>query len=174
MKFTTFVPSKEKDGGRMLGVILDENSILNLHPAAALYMKEIEKEKRPYLRASQFIPADMAAFLEQGGEAMNLARRTIDFILPLWQQEKKKAGKGLRRETLVFPLSGIRRKPPVSSFAHHFTTALCVYPKCLATFRVDHPFCFTMYTASRLTRGSAGFVVYAMYTIFAGGVVPSY
>jgi acylpyruvate hydrolase len=114
MKFTTFVSSKEKDRGRMLGVVLDENSILNLHPAAALYIKEVEKEKKPYLRASQFIPADMAAFLEQGGEAMNLARRTIDFILPLWQEGKKKACKGLRRETLVFPLSGIIRKAPVS------------------------------------------------------------
>jgi acylpyruvate hydrolase len=73
----------------------------------------VEKEKKPYPRAAQFIPADMAAFLGQGGEAMNLARRTLDFILPLWQQEKKKAFKGLRRETLVFPLSGIIRKAPV-------------------------------------------------------------
>jgi len=97
----------------MLGVVLEEDSVLNLHPAAALYLKEVEKEKKPYLRASQFIPADMAAFLGQGVEAMNLARRTFDFIFPLWQQEKKKALKGLRRETLVFPLSGIIRKAPV-------------------------------------------------------------
>ena len=113
MKFTTFVPGGQKDEGRMLGVVLEEDSVLNLHPAAALYLKEIEKEKKPYLRAAQFIPADMAAFLGQGVEAMDLARRTLDFILPLWRQGKKKAFKGLRRETLVFPLSGIIRKAPV-------------------------------------------------------------
>lgn len=69
---------------------------------------------------------------------------------------------------------GIVRNPPVSSFAHHFTMALCVYPKCRATFLVDHPFCFTKRTASRRTRGRAGFFVYAMYAIFAEGVIPSY
>src|SRR3989344_5889665 len=64
--------------------------------------------------------------------------------------------------------------PPVSSRAHHFTIALCVYPKCRATFRVDHPACFTKRTASRRTRGRAGFLLYAMYAIFAEGVIPSY
>jgi len=113
MKFTTFVPASQKDGVRMLGIVLGEDSVLNLHPAAALYLKEAEKEKKPHLRAAQLIPADMAAFLGQGVEAMDLARRTFDFIFPLWQQGKKKAFKGLRRETLAFPLSGIIRKPPV-------------------------------------------------------------
>jgi hypothetical protein len=64
--------------------------------------------------------------------------------------------------------------PPVSSFAHHFTIALCVYPKCRATFLVDHPSCLTKRTASRRTFGSSGFLLYAMYAIFAEGVVPSY
>ena len=113
MKFTTFVPGSQKDGGNMLGVLLGEDSVLNLHPAAALYLKEAGKEKKPYPTASQLLPLDMAAFLGQGVDAMNLARRTLDFILPLWQQEKKKTLKGLRRERLVFPLSGIIRKPPV-------------------------------------------------------------
>lgn len=113
MKFTTFVPASQKDGVRMLGVVLEEDSVLNLHPAVALYLKEVEKEKKPYPRAAHLIPADMAAFLGQGVEAMNLARRTLDFILPLWQQGKKKALNGLRRETLVFPLAAIIRKAPV-------------------------------------------------------------
>jgi acylpyruvate hydrolase len=114
MKFTTFVSGSQKDGGKMMvGVILGEDSVLNLHPAAALFLKEAEREKKPYRLASQLIPADMTAYLGQGVEAMNLARRTFDFIFPLWQREKKKAFKGLRRETLIFSLSGIIRKPPV-------------------------------------------------------------
>jgi acylpyruvate hydrolase len=73
----------------------------------------VEKGKKSYLAASQLIPADMTAFLSQGAEAMNLARRTVNFVFLMWQQEKKKSLKGLRRETLVFPLSGVIRKPPV-------------------------------------------------------------
>src|SRR3989344_400962 len=65
----------------------------------------------------------------------------------------------------------ILRNPPVGSFLHHFTTALCVYPKCRATFLVDHPFCFTKDTASRRTRGRAGFMLYAIYVILCR-VVP--
>jgi len=113
MKFTTFVPGSQKDGGYILGVVLEEDYVLNLHPAAALYLKEAENEKKPYPAASQLIPTDMTAFLGRGVEAVNLARRISDFILPLWQQGKKKPLKGLRRETLVFPLSAIVRKPPV-------------------------------------------------------------
>ena len=64
--------------------------------------------------------------------------------------------------------------PPVGSFAHHFTIVPWAYPRCRATFLVDHPLCFTKYTASRLTLGNAGFFVYAMYVIFAEGVIPSY
>jgi hypothetical protein len=68
----------------------------------------------------------------------------------------------------------IFRNPPVSSFLHHFTMALCVYPKYRATFLVDHPFCLTRYTASRRTRGRCGFMLYAMYVILEQGVIPSY
>ena len=113
MKFATFVRDGQKEAGFVLGALLDEDSILDLHPAAALYLKEIEKEKKPYLPASQYIPADMGAFLAQGEKAMNLAHRTLDFILPSWQQKKKKVLKGLRRERLIFPLSEIVLKAPV-------------------------------------------------------------
>jgi acylpyruvate hydrolase len=113
MKLATFLPGNQKPAESMIGVLLDENSILNLHPAAALYLKEVEKEKKPYRPAAQFIPADMSAFLEQGQEAMKLARLTVDFIVPSWPQKKRKVLKGLRRETLVFPLSEIALRAPV-------------------------------------------------------------
>lgn len=47
-------------------------------------------------------------------------------------------------------------------------------PYRLATFRIDHPRYRTSCTASRLTFGMCGFLVYAMYAIFAEGVLPSY
>jgi hypothetical protein len=68
----------------------------------------------------------------------------------------------------------IMRNPPVGSLAYHFTTVLCEYPKYRATFLVDHPFCFTRYTASFLLRGRCGFMLYAMYVILGQGVIPSH
>jgi len=113
MRFVTFVKDSQKEGKHILGAHLDENSILNLQAATALYLKEVEKEKRPYLLASQLIPTDMGAFLAQGEQAMNLARLTSDFVRQ-GRQKKKKSLQGLRGEALTFSLSEIVRKAPVA------------------------------------------------------------
>jgi hypothetical protein len=55
----------EEDRG-LFGVLLEEDSLLNLRPAAALYLAEVEKDKNPGLSSSQLIPADMGAFLARG------------------------------------------------------------------------------------------------------------
>jgi len=113
MKLITFGKGEQEDRKRMLGALLDENLILHLPPAAALYLKEVEKERRPYQLASQLIPGDMAAFLAQGDQAMRLARLALDFVLELRQQERQKALKGLRRESLLFPLAEVVLEAPV-------------------------------------------------------------
>ena len=56
-------------------------------------------------------------------------------------------------------------------FAAHFTTALCVYPKCQATSREDHPDS-SRDTASLRTRSIPGCVVYGMRILYR--VVPRY
>lgn len=112
MKLVTFGLKGSKERQPMVGVILDEDIILNLQPAAALYLKELEKEKDPYLLAGQLIPADMVGFLRHGKSAMNLARRTIKAIAK-WQKAEKKGLKGLRREPLFFPSSRVVLKAPV-------------------------------------------------------------
>jgi len=112
MKLVTFWRSGQKDGERMLGALLDEGSILHLTPAAALYLKEVEREKRPYLEASHLIPSDMGAFLEQGEGAMKLAGLTVDYILSSRRKDGK-APRAPRREPLVFPLAEVVLGPPV-------------------------------------------------------------
>ena len=57
---------------------------------------------------------------------------------------------------------GMIFRPSRDARAIHFTIALWVYPRCLATVRVLHP-ARTSRTASLLTRGSCGFIEYAMY-----------
>ena len=113
MKFVTFAESNQKDGEIILGALLDENLVVNLQPAAALFLQENQKEKKPYLEAFQLIPADMGSFLGRGAEAMNLARLTVDFILQSWPLEKRRSLQGLEGETLVFPLTQIVLQAPI-------------------------------------------------------------
>ncbi len=112
MKLVTFGLKRDKKSPSMVGVLLDEDLLLNLQPAAALYLKEVEKEKDPYPLAGRFIPADMAGFLGQGKTGMNLARRTVKAITK-WEKTDKKGLKGLQRESLIYSLSSVYLKAPV-------------------------------------------------------------
>ncbi len=112
MKLVTFGLKGAKKGQPMVGVLLDEDIVLDLQPAAALYLKEEEKEKNPYPLAEQLIPADMVGFLGQGKAGMSLARRTVKAITK-WQEMEKKGLKGLQREPLFYPLSKVTLKAPV-------------------------------------------------------------
>ena len=113
MKLVTFAKSNQKDEGFIIGVLLNNHSVVNLQPAAALFLREKEKEKKPYPKASQLIPADMSVFLGRGTEAMNLARLALDFILQSSAQGKTIGLKGLEGEALVYPLSQIVLQAPV-------------------------------------------------------------
>src|SRR4030066_2125820 len=98
MKLVTFAKSNQKDEGFIIGALLENHSVVNLQPAAALFLQEKEKEKKPYPKASQLIPADMGSFLGRGAEAMNLASLTVGFILQSWPQEKRRSLQGLNGE----------------------------------------------------------------------------
>jgi len=117
MKLVTFMKEGQEEREGMLGVLLEGDAVLQLQPAAALYLHEVEKEKKPYRSAFHSIPGDMGEFLRRGTEAMNLTRLTLDFIRKRRQEfaepGKKKGLKGRRGETLIFPLSEIRLRPPV-------------------------------------------------------------
>ncbi len=112
MKLVTFGLKGGKTRPAMVGVLLEEDLILDLQAAAALYLKEAEKEKNPYPLAGRLIPADMTVFLGQGKTAMNLARRTVKAISK-WRKREKKSLKGLQREPLFYPLAKVSLKAPV-------------------------------------------------------------
>ena len=112
MRLVTFRVKGDPKAPSMVGVLLDEVSVLSLQPAAALYLKEGEKEKNAYPLASQFIPSDMAVFLERGNAAMRLSRRTLKAISQ-WQKTGKKTLRGLRGEPILFSLSKVILKAPV-------------------------------------------------------------
>ena len=112
MKLATFEVKGGKKGQPMIGALLGDNYILALQPAAALYLNEGKREKDPYTAACRYVPGDMAAFLERGRTATDLARRTLKAVSE-WQKSERKSLKGLRKETLIFPLTKVHLKAPV-------------------------------------------------------------
>ncbi len=112
MKLVTFEVKGGPQGRPMIGALLDDNTVVSLHPAAALYLKEVGKEKDPYAASSRYLSADMATFLARGKTAMDLARRTLK-AASRWRKEEKKALRGLRQESLIFPLTRVSLKAPI-------------------------------------------------------------
>ena len=81
MKLMTFELKGGKKGEPRIGALLDDLSVLSLQAAAALYLKETEKEKDPYSSASRYLPDNMSAFLGRGKTAMDLARRSVRAVV---------------------------------------------------------------------------------------------
>ena len=106
MKLATWTKTGQEGDEPRLGILLDDRSMLDLQPAAALYLREKEKEKKSSRLAAELIPMDMCAFLSKGDEAMNLARLTVDFI----QTHRQKRGK---EKKMIYSPDEIRFKPPV-------------------------------------------------------------
>lgn len=111
MKLVSFGLKGDKEKRIRLGIMV-EDAILDLPPAAALFLKEIEKEKNPYLLAEEALGGDMKSFLEKGRMAMSLARQTYKNFLR-WRKEEVKPIRGLRREILTWPLTEIYLKAPI-------------------------------------------------------------
>ncbi len=112
MKLMTFELKGGKKGEPRIGALLDDLSVLSLQAAAALYLRETEKEKDPYSSASRYLPDNMAAFLARGKTAMDLARRCVRAVSK-WQRTEKRAITGIRKEPLVFAPSKVSLKAPV-------------------------------------------------------------
>ena len=112
MKLATFVYRDRNRDSFRLGAVLSEGTLIDLYPAAALYLKEVQQEKKPYPAASHFSPVDMIAFLRLGEEGLDLARRTVDYILPLAEKGNKPL-QGIKKERLTIPMSEVVLKPPV-------------------------------------------------------------
>jgi 2-keto-4-pentenoate hydratase/2-oxohepta-3-ene-1,7-dioic acid hydratase in catechol pathway len=114
MKLATWMKKGQKREEPRLGILLDDRSMLDLQPAAAIYLREIGKEKRSSRLAAELIPMDMGAFLGNGEEAMNLARLTVGFMQTHRQELAGKEGQKRRKENkMIHSLDEIRFKPPV-------------------------------------------------------------
>lgn len=110
MKLVTFKRKGRKEAETTIGALWDENSLLNLGSAAAFFLQG--KEQDPARKAARLIPGEMCRFLGQGEPALELARKTIEFISSL-QQKEKKASKSLNSREFILPLKEVILMAPV-------------------------------------------------------------
>ncbi len=103
MKLVTFKVHTEERLGAYVG-----NRIVDLTSAYALYLKEIEKKEYACKWASTLIPPCMKGFLAGGDEALNAAKRAIDFV-----NKKGEAAVGLEGESIFLSESQARLSAPV-------------------------------------------------------------
>jgi len=111
MRLVTF---KKKDlrTPESVGAFLDENSILDLHSAVSFYLQETGQEKTANKTASRLFSREMCGFLSQGDEALNLARRAIEFFAKQRKNERG-AQKTPSRGKMTFAVNEVDLKAPV-------------------------------------------------------------
>jgi acylpyruvate hydrolase len=112
MKLVTFRKSNQTEREASIGILQDDHFVLDLEAAAALYLREEEREEDSSRLAAKLIPHEMCRFLEQGSSALELARKTIEFIVP-WQKGKKIDLKNEQGRGVMFPLEEVTLRAPV-------------------------------------------------------------
>ncbi|MBP1718122.1 MAG: fumarylacetoacetate hydrolase family protein [Deltaproteobacteria bacterium] len=112
MKLVTFLPKAERKAETKIGILSDENCVLDLHAVTAFYLQQTGKEKDPGAFSLHRFPGSMAGFLSRGEEAFLVVKQASEFAAK-WLKDKKALPKSSEGEDLAFPLSGVDLKPPV-------------------------------------------------------------
>ena len=103
MKLVTFKVHTEERLGASTG-----SYVADLNSAYALYLKEIERKDLATRWASALIPPCMETFLAGGEEALEAARKTLNFL-----SEKDKNVVGLDGEAIFLKEEEIRLCAPI-------------------------------------------------------------
>lgn len=112
MKLITYELKKGKVRESRTGIFFDGDFILDLQTAAALYLREEEKEKRPYDLAAELIGGELVKILKKGRATMILAQKAYKNFLKRQRAEKKHL-LGLQGEQITFARQEINLKAPI-------------------------------------------------------------
>jgi acylpyruvate hydrolase len=112
MRLVTFFPKTKKEGEMKIGVLLGENSILDLRAAAAFYLQQTGGEKDPGAFSLHRFPGSMVGFLSRGEEALAMAKKVEEFAAE-WRKNKNIFPKTPEGEGLAYPLADVTLKAPI-------------------------------------------------------------
>src|SRR5437867_13074717 len=105
MRLVTF---KTAEGERRIGTLTADNQVVDLSTAAALYLRDVEKEGAYYRIAQARLPNDMRGLFEGGAQSLALARNAFEY-----DQEIGARAKWPPREAVLRPRGSIKVRPPI-------------------------------------------------------------
>lgn len=105
MRLITF-----EDPARQLriGVITEENHIVDLHTACALYLRDVKREAAFYRLADALVPTNMRALFGGGDSSLLAARQAFDYAIGRDQRSR-----GPRGEALFYDFPQVTLKAPI-------------------------------------------------------------
>src|SRR5262252_2932370 len=104
MKLVTF----EHRATSRIGALYDNQQIVDLHIACALYLRDVEREAIYYRLADALVPPHMRALFRGGDTSLNAARKALDYATTL-----APATRGPRGEQVFFTLNEAQLKAPI-------------------------------------------------------------
>ena len=112
MKLATFLPGAKGKAEVKIGILLDENCILDLRAAAGFYFQKTGRDKDPGIFSLDRFPGNMAGFLSRGEEALSMAKKAGEFAAG-WLKDKNVLPKTPEGEDLAYALADITLMAPV-------------------------------------------------------------
>jgi len=91
-----------------IGAVSDNDSILDLNTACALYLRDVEGESAYYRLADALVPPNMRALFEGGDTSLEAAHKAFDYARHLDTEAS-----GPRREIIVHPFGQVKLKAPI-------------------------------------------------------------
>jgi 2-keto-4-pentenoate hydratase/2-oxohepta-3-ene-1,7-dioic acid hydratase in catechol pathway len=112
MKLVTFENAAHQSRiGAMLGQdTLDQDQIVDLNSAVALYQRSVPSEPNPEPTAVPLVTPDMRSLFAGGEASLSAARKAFDYVASL---DPASNPKGPHGETLIYQCSDVQLKAPI-------------------------------------------------------------
>lgn len=104
MRLVTFSDPVQRD---RIGAVTDDDRIIDLHSACALYLRDVEGESTFYRLADALVPPNMLALFKGGDTSLEAAHKALDHAL------HNDGAAGPRGETISYSAGEVKLKAPI-------------------------------------------------------------
>lgn len=105
MKLVTFEDSARR---KRIGAVTNDDRIVDLNSACALYLRDVENESAYCRLADALVPANMLALFEGGDTSLETAHKAFSHTL-----QRENGVTGPQGETIFHPLQDVKLKAPI-------------------------------------------------------------
>ncbi len=104
MRLITFEDSVRR---RRIGAVANDERVIDLNSACALYLRDVESENAFYRLAEALVPPNMLALFQGGDTSLEAARKAFDYA------QQNGEAPGPQGETITYSLGEVTLKAPI-------------------------------------------------------------